>query len=288
MFNLGLAIAFFVMLSFAASDLLAKRVSSQIGSKRTTFIMFCFSFVTFGLIALFVGGVNVNVFAALIAVGSGAIYSVAYLLLYKSLEKQQVSNSISLVGIEYILIAIFSITVLGESLATITLVAFVGVFIGAFLVTTKENFRFNRGYLPAALSMCLFGVNFMFLVFAEQASGNLLFPLLVNRAIAIPLLGMYLKFYPEKTKSFSRRSFRNIGLKTLVINAFTGVFNATGSFSLLFLASFGVLALGSTIAAVEPALVVLAGYLIYKERFKKHQIFGFIILIISTIVLSAV
>lgn len=286
MLSLGLAVAFGAMISFAISDFLAKKPSSKIGSKRTTLIMLGSSLLTLIIGAYFVGLSNINTTVVLFSLAAGLTYVVAFLLMYKSLETQQVANTISLAGIEYALITILGVVVLGESVTTIELISFVVVFVGAFLATTSKKFEFNKGYAPAVLAMVVFAITYLFLVFARQSSGGTFAPLIIRQAIAVGIMLAYLRVSPEKGKHFKDIKLKKIGYPLLAINVLVGIFNGIGSLCLLLLARFAFVAVGSAIVATESAVIVFLGYLIYKERFERHQMIGFIMLVLGTIALS--
>lgn len=285
MLGLGLYVALVVMLCFAAGDTIAKKVSEKIGSKRATLIMIVASFIPILIGVYFYGLTKLNYATIIFGAATGFTYALAFFLLYKSLETEHVSNTISLNGIEYMMISGFSILVLGESVTWVQLLCFVGVLAGAFLVTTTKKFVFNRGYIPAIAAMVVFAVSYFFAVYALQSSGGVLLPALISRVAAILLMLVFIRLSPDAKK------FRNVRLasdrKTLAQNTIMGIFYGSGSVLLLSLATLNFVAIGSIIVASEPALVILLGYMLYKERFAAHQVVGFVLLIASILILSA-
>jgi drug/metabolite transporter (DMT)-like permease len=287
MLDLGLFVALMAMLSFAASDTIAKKVSAKMGSKRATMIMLGGSILPLLVGAYFFGLGQINLTTVFFSVVSGVVYSGAFLLLYKSLETKQVSNTISLSGIEWALIIAFSVLVLGEKVTRLQLLCFVGIFVGAFLVTTTRKFVFDRGYLPAVASMFGFAASYALLIYALQGSGGVLLPTLINRATAVLAMFAYLVISPESNKKFlkTRRLSDHRGL--VAGGMLMGVFNGMASIFVLSLATLNFVAVGSVIVAAEPAIVILLAYALYKERFAKQQAIGFILLIMSILILSA-
>ncbi len=286
MLGLALALAFGVMLSFALSDTLAKSVSSKIGSKRATAIMLAFSSLSLLSIFLLDGVQSFGYYSLLLSIASGIIYALAMFMLYKALETQQVSNTLSLAGIEWGLLTLFSVLVLAEGLTNIDILSIMGIFAGAFLVTSTEKFKFNRGYIPAIVAMIAFAISYMILVFAQQGLSTPLMPLFINRFFAFAAIYMYLRRSPEKGSRFKNVQVARLKPLTLISNAVMGILNGIGSLALLFLAQLGTLAIGSAIVAAEPAVVILFGYVFFKEHFVKHQILGFLLLIAGTIALT--
>ncbi len=286
MLSLGLIVAFGAMLSFAASDFMAKKSSSRLGSKRATLMLFVSSLLTLIVGAGFFGLSKINYTMMAFSIAAGLVYVVAYFLMYKSLETEQVANTISLAGIEYALITVLGIVVLRESVTGTEVVSFFAVFIGAFLATTTKKLRFNKSYAPAALGMALFAVTYMLLVFATQSSGGVFAPLIVRQSISLAAILVWLRVLPEKGKRFKNVRLGKVGYPMLVVAALVGVFNGTGSLFLLLLTQFSFVAVGSAIVATEAAVIVFLGYLIYRERFERHQVIGFVLLVLGTIALS--
>lgn len=179
MLSLGIIVALISMLSFALADMLAKRVSESWGNKRATFMVLALSILPMAIGIPFLGLGTVNALAIGLSALSGVLYMIAFLLMYKSLETEQVANTISLSGIEYAIIALFGILMLGEGVTGLDLLCFVGIFVGVFLVTTTTRFTFDRGYLPALFSMAFFGATYISLTYASKSSGGLLALLLI-------------------------------------------------------------------------------------------------------------
>ncbi len=285
MLDLGLFVALMAMLSFAASDTIAKRISMRMGSKRATTIMLGGSVLPLLVGAYFFGLGQINLTTVLFSAASGVVYAVAFLLLYKSLETKQVSNTISLSGIEWALVIAFSVLVLGEHVTRLQLLCFIGIFVGAFLVTTTRKFVFDRGYLPAMASMVAFAAVYALLIYALQSSGGVLLPTLINRVFAVLTMFTCLVISPESNRRFAKARLLKDGL--VAGGTLMGIFNGMASIFVLSLATLNFVAVGSVIVAAEPAIVILFAYVFYKERFAKHQAIGFILLIMSILILSA-
>jgi drug/metabolite transporter (DMT)-like permease len=286
MLNLGLAVALIGMLSFAVSDTFAKSVSVRWGNKRATFALLVLSVLPMVISIPFLGLGGLDGFAIGISALSGVFYMLAYLLMYKSLETEQVANTISLSGIEYAIIALFGILILGEGVTKLDVLCFAGIFIGIFFVTTTAKFRFNRNYFPALLGMVFFGGTYILLDYVSKGSGGLLALLLVNRIVAITLMALYLRIAPERRRIVKNRKTFSMWDSTLMFAVFTGILNGMGAISLLALALLNFVAVGSVIVAAEAAVVIFLGYLIYKEKFERRQIIGFVLLSACVMVLS--
>ena len=286
MLDLGLAVALVAMLCFTASDTISKSVSAKIGNKRTATVMFSASVLPLLVGGYFFGLGEISAVAVVLSFASGIVYGIAYLLLYKSLETEQVANTISLTGIEWALIVLFSVFVLGESITALQLLCFIGIFAGTFLVTTEKGFEFNKGYVPAMLGFAASAVVYILLIYALKGSSGIILPTLINRIAAASMLIAFIRVSPETNKKF--KSIKLLDNKNVLVkNTMMGLFTGGASLAFLSLAVLNFVAVGSVIVAIEPAIVILLGYLLYKERFVRHQIVGFAILLTSIIVLSA-
>ncbi len=151
MLDIGFAVAFGSMLSFAASDVVAKRVSSKFGSRHADALMLASNLIVMPAADAFLDISKATLFSILFSAASGISYAIAHFLIYKSLETQQVSSTISLVGIKYVLLTLFGISALGEAVSYLAVVGLVGVFIGSFLVTSSRGLRISRHYVPAIM-----------------------------------------------------------------------------------------------------------------------------------------
>ena len=100
-------------------------------------------------------------------------------------------------------------------------------------------------------------------------------------------MALYLKMFPERGKRY--RNLKPISVKdsTLAVAIFTGIFNGMGSISILALALLNFVAIGSVIISAEAAVVILLGYIFYKERFGVRQIIGFVLMVAGVVVLSS-
>jgi len=283
-----LEVAVGALLSFAAVDTLSKRVSSRLGNKMTALTMFAASLLPLLFGMAFLGLTKVDWQVVALSVGSGAVFASAYLLVYRSLETKQVSNTASLTPIEYVIMSALSVLVLGESVTGVEIACFAAIFIGAFLATTTRGFKFDMGYVPALVAMVAFGASMIPLAIAQQASGGLIAPLLISRCAGLLVVGAYILVSPENRKEFNRAVPRGARLVLLAENAAMGVFAALGSVCLLVLAQVNFLAVGSAMVSVEPAIVIFFGYLLYHDRFERHQLLGFAALIAGAVVLGAV
>ncbi len=285
MLDIGLAVAFGSMLSFAASDVMAKRVSSKFGSRRANALMLASNLMVMLAAGALLGISKATPLSIILSAASGISYAIAYFLVYKSLETQQVSSTISLVGIEYVLLTLFGISVLGEAVSYLAVVGIIGVFIGSFLVTSSRGLKINRHYLPAIMGMVAFAMTYILLIFAQQDSGGPALPLIINRIFAVSITIAYLRYSRPAAQHHLPEHPRH-RRQLMTMNVLMGVFNGLGSLLYLILAQYGAVAVGSAIVASEPALMVFLGSLLYRDRFSRHQFFGISLVIISTILLS--
>jgi drug/metabolite transporter (DMT)-like permease len=286
MIDLGIAVSVIALLSFTLSDTIAKRVSEKMGFVSTTFFMMSCSALPV-LVALPIVGIGVlNMAVIEVSVIAGIIYGVAFLLTYLSLETEQLSNTMSLLAIEYALITIFGIFALQESVQLAVMVGSVGIFAGSFLIATKNRFEFNRKYLPVILGDVLFAVGYALFVYDFQISGSVATPLILIRVVAtIFTIACILLVNRRRKPAVARRrlTVRDTGL---AVSA--GIVEGVGALAFAFLPYFKTVAIGSVITAMEPALVILLGYFIYKDRFTRIQMIGFALVIASLAILSAI
>ncbi len=283
MLSPGLEIAFGALAAYVIADMLAKNASAKLGAQRSALAKAGFQLFPMLLLAYFFGVTTLNATVALFSVLAGIATALTWFLVYKTLETEQVSNTVSLTGLSAIMIIVFGILILKENVTAVEGLSIVAILVGAFLATTNSRFRLNRGYVPAIAAQAFSGASAFLLVFALQASGGIFTPLIIAGIAEFATMAAYLKIRPQNTKHLKTA---NASVRQRAYGAFLGIFQGLGGVGFLALAYVNFLAVGYAITATEGGFVILLGYLIYRDRFEKHQAIGLILLVIGAIAIS--
>ena len=121
------------------------------------------------------------------------------------------------------------------------------------------------------------------MIFALQISGGIFTPLIIGGSADLLTMAIYFKIRPENTK---RLKAGKVSAKHNVYGALLGIFQGLGTTGFLALAYVNFLAVGYAIASTEAGFVIILGYLFYKDRFKKHQILGLMLLVLGAVAIS--
>src|SRR5208283_4411978 len=99
-----------------------------------------------------------------------------YYFIYRSLETEQVSNTMVLFEISPVIIVLIGIFVLSERLTFLEGMGMLAVFFGALFVTTNVRVRFNRKLLPAIFGNLSWGISTLLILYAVRSYGGVALP----------------------------------------------------------------------------------------------------------------
>ena len=122
----------------------------------------------------------------------------AALLYYKSVETQQISNTVAIGMIQPVLIFVFSIVVLNEGMTLAEIVGGLVVLTGVCLVSLTSGLRFNRRLIPAFLGQAVWAFYWMALSLSIVSSGQAAMPLLISRVFAFLVVVLAYKVFIQK------------------------------------------------------------------------------------------
>jgi drug/metabolite transporter (DMT)-like permease len=231
--------------------------------------------------------VQVTLLLLLIALIAGLSLALGYVLVLKSLETEQTSNTWALINLAYISIVIFGVFGLGEAVTLPQVAAILIIFLGAGFVTINRGFKFNKHLIPAIAGNLLWVVYNILMIYGISKYPTS--PSLIISAIWIIGFVSLLVYGIASSRTKSKQFKRLITLKlTLPLITFIGVGLVLGLGQILFvlviLQKF--VAIGGAILAIEPIVIVIAAYLIYKDKMTTFQKAGVIITVIGGIIIS--
>ncbi|MCW6160182.1 MAG: DMT family transporter [Candidatus Micrarchaeales archaeon] len=287
MILIGIVIALLSLLTYSIADGLSKYPSRIIGHNRTAVIVLAAG--TLASLSMFavpqlIGTITPAVIA--LSVFAGFLEGAWFLWVFKSLETEQVGNTMALVDVPYAIIVLFGILVLIEPITSIEIVGVIGIFAGVALVMSKDHFKFNKRLIPALAGNIVLGFFYVAFISAVTLSGGIAIPATVAKlvAFAIILADTLLFYKPRKHTGI----YKPLNLKSLPFLAaiLVGVLDAAGAIGVAAYSLLGIVVLGGAIVAIEPAIVMLFGFKFYKERFTTFQILGFVIIVAGAILLN--
>ena len=220
-----------------------------------------------------------------LAIGAGATLALGYLFVLKSLETEQATNTWGLINLGYISIILFGVLALGERVTGLQAVAITVILIGAMMVTINKGMKFNRHLLPALIGN-LFWVGFNILIIYSinaytSSPSAIIFIVFASGFLVLMLYGMV----SQKIKIARKLTMRKNG-KPFALFLASGLLLGAGqiAFALVILQHF--VALGGAVLAMEPMVVLILGYAMYKERITAFQGAGILITVAGAAILS--
>ncbi|MDE1869837.1 MAG: DMT family transporter [Candidatus Micrarchaeota archaeon] len=283
MISPGLLAIAATFIAFSFSLILERRVAMLAGTLRGSVLVLFFGL--FPLLVFFLlSGFNLSYYEIFLSVASGIIFAAGYVLYYKSLETEQISNTTGIGLIQPALLLIFSIFVLAEPITAIQAVGGITIFLGVVLIITNDNFELNRKLIPALVANVSWAGYWIIASYAiissQEVGAVLLISRVVGMVIALALFAIYLK-----QKRIPR--LRGSLIAPLLVTAIaTGLLDGFGNATFGFVIQYNVLSLGSIFVSALPISVTFLAYFAYKERLTKLQWIGMAIAIIGALVIA--
>ena len=286
MINLGLVAAIITVFCFTFGDVIAKRVSVDLGNRRTALYI-----VGAGVIPLIAAFIvlqpQFTITIALISVAGGFFLAAGYPLVYKSLETEQATNTWVLLNLPAAVVVLIGIFALKEQISVIESFAVIAIFFGVLLVTVTKKMEFNSKLLPAVAGNLCWATFFAIMIFeinSYNASPVGIF--FLARGFGFLWLLAYYKLFTKKTEKKDRVKEKAVKMSNKLLGVVSGIFDGVGQTAFAFIIFYNFVALGGAITATEPALVLILSYFVYKERVTIMQFIGLMVSVIGAVALS--
>ncbi len=280
----GVPAAFARMLFFAVDDTIAKPVSSLLGNYRTSIIVVGFGLVPSILILVYLAAYEFTYQSLLLSVAGGIFFGLGYVLIYKSLETEQATNTIALFAITPLALLLFGTLGLKESFSVVDVVSTAMILIGAFLVTTNRELKFDKAFIPALLGNLAWSAWVIMATYAVSISNNFILPVTIGRVVGLVcVILVYFLFKKGKKAKIARKAR---GQRLLLMGMVAGLLDGLGTTSLGLLAILNAVAIGGAIGALGSGVVAVLSRIFYKDRLTKPQLIGVIIMILGAAALS--
>lgn len=287
MIFLGIIIALLTLVTYSIADGLSKYPSSRIGHNRTAAIVLgagTLASLSMFAIPQLVGTATLEV--VVISLVAGILEGTWYLWVFRSLETEQVGNTMALVDVPYAIIVVFGLVVLLEPLTGFEVLGVLGIFAGVVLAMSKDHFKINKRLIPALVGNIMLGFFYIAFIYAVTTSGGIAIPATIAKfsAFIVVLADTFLFYKPQKRTSLGK-PLRIMSMPVLAA-ILVGVFDAAGAIGVGAYSLLGVVVLGGAVVAIEPAIVMLFGFEFYKERFTAFQLLGFALIIAGAILIN--
>ncbi len=276
--------AFSAVVVWSVAAMIEKKAAVKIGRFITQAVIVGGGIIPTIIYFLYSGGSIAGVVPISLAIGAGILFGVAGILYYKSLETERLTNAYATGLIQPVIIIIFSVLVLSETITPLAIAGGVAIFAGSFFVSTNKRNRFNWGLFPAFVANLMWGGWWVLLSLSVTYSGQLAGPITVARSVGFAVALFLLWFFYPKSKRIGAHNTRLWGI--LAIGVIGGILDGLGNLLNGYLIVLRFLYVGGIIWVLAPCIVAVLAYFVYKDRLTKVQAMGLIVAIAGAVVVA--
>ena len=288
MLSYAVLFAIMAVLSFSVGDVFQKSLAEKIDSYKA---------------ALFISGVGVLPLLAgyflfpeppvpLVTMAASAVtgifFGLAYILLYRTFETEQVTVTIALAELPPALLVVLGIFAYGEGISEVGVLSIVLIFIGVALLITEEGMSINKRMTSAVLAFVIWAAYWGIMSYAISTSGNFIEPIAAVRIVSVVTLGAFVLMKGRKRvrgRAYVRRNAIS-SLPAFAIIAIGGIADGLGNMMQGATISINQIVIGSAIVALVPVGVGILGYVFYRDRLDSLQLLGFALMIVGAVALA--
>ena len=285
MLNPGLVAAFAVLAFGGIDGIIAKHITRRLGKHRYAIAVLGIGIVPMLIYLAAVGISNFSNTVVLLSFLSSIFLGIGYILWYKAIETQQITN-VSLLGVvQPALIFLFGMLVLGNRVDIMEMLGVLAIFAGSLFVLSNGRMKINVLLVPAILANISWAVYWMIMNYAIAAYGSYSLPLIIARILAFVIIVAYSVLFGKIESTRRPYGFPNLALLLVLLLA-SGIMDSLVNILFGFVIKVGLVAIGSAIIAGTPILTAVLGRIIFKDRLTKLQAFGFLMAVAGSIAIS--
>ncbi len=277
-----IAIAIFTALSWSTSGTLIKSFASRYGSMLTSFVIAAGNLLLIGMVLLFLGHFSISTYSIALSILGGVFTAIGYLFFYVSLKREQASNAFATIEIQVVLIALYGILALHESVALAQGFGMVLVVLGILMVSFEKGHKFNKGLLPAMLANVFWAFGWIALVYPIAHSSTSLLPVWISFVADIVLVSAVMLANTRRMGNMAK-----INARGAAIGLSAGLASGIGNSLYSFLVSMRQLVIGTVLSNTSPAIVGVFAHFAYHDRLTKLQIAGLAVVVTGGMILGA-
>lgn len=284
MLGLPEVISLSILLIWALSVTIERKISRLSGNMRSGILVASFGILPIALMFLF-NLMPLSAYAIALSVVSGGFWTLGTLLYYKALETEQVSNTAPTGLLQFLPLVAFGVFALNEQIDMLEIIGMCVMVVGVFLSMTRTGISLNKKLIPAALANLAWAAYWILASLAINSSGQFAAPILVSRAVSVSLfaLSFWALFKPSaKYRVLTRGTLATVA----ALGAIAGILDGLGNGLFAFVVHINALHLASIFQTPMILLIALFGYLFYKERLTHLQKIGMAIAFFGALVIA--
>ncbi|MHB1471199.1 MAG: EamA family transporter [Thermoplasmataceae archaeon] len=284
--ELSLLLSLTVLTLWTFSNTIIKKVSTSLGTYRTSSIVVGFGIFPMIIAILIEKPIFHYSSFLLLSLASGLMLGIGYILFYKALEKENVSSAGVMINLQQIIVISIGILFLKESSGLFTYIGITLIIMGALLVSLNGKVKINKVLLLAAAANISWGLYYIPLseaIFAVHFSTT---PLLLARIVGFFIITVI--FFPKimVTRKSTVVEKPYVYRSLLALGILSGLLDGSGNVIYASAISGDFIVLAGSIVAILPATIAISGVLFFRERLAPVQIFGILLAIVGALVIS--
>lgn len=222
---------------------------------------------------------------------SGILLGLGYILFYKSLKSENLGNAGVTINIQQIVVILFGLLVLKESVTSFALPGILLIIFGSILVTIKKGFKINKILIIAAAANIIWGIYYIPLTFAILSLHASPVPLLMARIMGFFSVLLLFNFPSIIRRIKSRVKIKNI--KTTKIasalifsSVIAGLLDGTGNVFYALSIQDGIIIIAGSMIALLPVTLALTGKFIFHEKLTSMQYSGILLSVAGAMLIA--
>ncbi len=228
------------------------------------------------------------------AIGISSIFLLlGYVLNFKTLKTEQVTNTFALAQIQPAMLIAFGIFVIHEQLSFIEMIALLFLITGTFLIISNDKLELNRKFIPTIFANVSWSIYWFIITFLLNANFNSLSIIFIARLLSF-IFGIMFLLWFDTTKIWKNQKKKlkdghifnkELSIAAVVLLVVSSFADGIGNIFFTMLDYAKHLVFASIFLSILPALIGIFAYIFFKDKFSKLQILGLLIVVITGVVL---
>lgn len=229
-----------------------------------------------------------------LAIGLSSVFLlIGYVLNFKTLKTEQVTNTFALAQIQPAMLIAFGIFVMHEQLSFIEMIALMFLITGTFFIISNDKLELNRNFIPTIFANISWSIYWFIITFLLNANFDSISVIFLARLLSF-IFGIMFLLWFNTTKIWDKQKKKlkdghifnkNLSMAAVVLLVVASFADGIGNIIFALLDYAKHLVFASIFLSILPALIGIFAYVFFKDKFSKLQILGLILVVITGVVL---
>ena len=229
-----------------------------------------------------------------LAIGLSSVFLlIGYVLNFKTLKTEQVTNTFALAQIQPAMLIAFGIFVMHEQLSFIEIIALMFLITGTFFIISNDKLELNRNFIPTIFANISWSIYWFIITFLLNANFDSISVIFLARLLSF-IFGIMFLLWFNTTKIWDKQKKKlkdghifnkKLSMAAVVLLVVASFADGIGNIIFALLDYAKHLVFASIFLSILPALIGIFAYVFFKDKFSKLQILGLILVVITGVVL---